>query len=35
MHWLYKYNWYIKNYKFKNEAGFQAIKSNETRDEQW
>ena len=25
----------IKNYKFKNEVGIQAIKSCETRDEQW
>ena len=24
---------YIKNYKFKNEVGFQVIKSSETRDE--
>ena len=26
---------YIKYYKFKNEVGIQAIKSSETRDEQW
>ena len=25
----------IKNYKFKNKVGIQAIKSSETRDERW
>ena len=25
----------LKNYKFKNEVGIQAIKSSETSDEQW
>ena len=31
---MHVYIVYIKNYKFKNEAGIQAI-SSETGDEQW